>query len=77
MIWSLGRLCANDLEFGVVRLGVGIGEGVVWGPYIDRDEEEEDMDVDEYDGSDQYFLFPHVFRRNPPESGNSVGIRRN
>ena len=44
--------CANDLEFGAVRLGVGIGEGVVWGPYIDRDEEEEDMDVDEYDGSD-------------------------
>ena len=33
--------------------GVGIGEGVVWGPYMGRDEEE-DMDVDEYDESDSY-----------------------
>ena len=46
--------CANDLEFGGVRLGVGIGEGVEWGPYVYREEweEEEGMDVDEYDDSD-------------------------
>jgi len=43
---------ANDLGFGGVRLGVGIGNSdVVWGPYSDR-EEEEGMDVDEYDDSD-------------------------
>ena len=37
--------CANDLEFGGVRLGVGISEGFD-GPYLD---EEEGMDVDGYD----------------------------
>lgn len=37
---------------GGVRLGVGVGnpEGV-WGPYLDRDEEE-GMDVAEYADSD-------------------------
>ena len=48
--------CANDLEFGGVRLGVGIGNsGCVWGPYVDREEWEEEeggMEVDEYDDSD-------------------------
>ena len=47
--------CANDLEFGGVRLGFGIGVGLGWGPYVDREEreeEEEGMDVDEYDDSD-------------------------
>ena len=45
--------CVNDLEFGTVRLGVGIGnlQGGVWGPYVDR-QEEEGMDVDVYDDSD-------------------------
>jgi hypothetical protein len=40
--------CVNDMEFGCVRLGVGIGEAG-WGPYVDREEWEEDgegMDVD-------------------------------
>ncbi|KIM45702.1 hypothetical protein M413DRAFT_24844 [Hebeloma cylindrosporum] len=39
--------CANDLEFGAVRLGVGLGRGtgVGWGPFVDRQE----MEVDGYD----------------------------
>ena len=44
--------CANDLEFVGVRLGVGIGEGVEWGPYVDREAWEGGMGVDEYDDSD-------------------------
>ena len=43
--------CANNLEFGPVRLCVGIGEGIGWGLHVDRDEQE-GMDVDEYDDSD-------------------------
>ena len=44
----------NDLEFGGVRSGVEIGEGVGWGPYVDRVEweEEEEMDDNEHDDSD-------------------------
>jgi hypothetical protein len=40
--------CANDLEFGGVRLGVGIGDSEGFaGPYVDREEfEEDEMDVD-------------------------------
>ncbi|KIM49897.1 hypothetical protein M413DRAFT_439023, partial [Hebeloma cylindrosporum] len=44
--------CANDLEFGGVRLGVGLAAGVRWGPYYTDIEEEEGMEVDEYDDSD-------------------------
>lgn len=34
--------CVNDLEFGGIRLGVGIGEGVGWRPYVVREEWKEE-----------------------------------
>ena len=40
--------CVNDIEFGCVRLGIGIGEAE-WGPFVDLEEWKEDgegMDVD-------------------------------
>jgi hypothetical protein len=45
------KVCRNDLEFGIVRWGVGIA-GVVWGPYY---EEPEGMDVDSDEYSDDRF----------------------
>lgn len=46
-------VCGNDLEFGIVRRGLGIGPGagagVRWGPYYEGMDVEEGMDVDEYD----------------------------
>lgn len=52
------KRCVSNLEFGGVMPSVGIREGVVLGPYVDRkewEEEEEGMDVDEYDDSDSEF----------------------
>lgn len=39
--------CVNDMEFGGVGLGVGIGEAR-WGPYVDKEEWEEDVEMDEW-----------------------------
>ncbi|CAA7262588.1 unnamed protein product [Cyclocybe aegerita] len=41
--------CANDLEFDIVRRNIGLAGGLVWGPYYERDEDEDGMEVDDDD----------------------------